>query len=351
MDQRIAPEATFTLDGRPVLEYLPVVDLATGRLLGMEALVRWVHPQLGLLGPDRMLPMAESSGDMVLLSQWVLAEACGQARVWSSSMQLAVNCSTSQLRNGDAVRAVGSALESSGLDAGQLTLEINEDSVVDDSAADDLRTLTTMGVQLAVDDVGTSWSSFEPLRRLAVNTVKIDRSFVTGLEPAQGINRLVVETVIHMAHSLGMSAIAVGVETAQQVELVRSFDADAAQGYFFARPLPAAEATALASALAVPHYSRSAPLTVLPVSGAPGDHAAEEATRSGAEDRDGTEAADDGSPTGEEPAEGSSSGRTGQRGAGAAKRTNGAGKSTKPSPDGKPGARKRASGGTAESVA
>jgi len=258
------PELTFSVPGEPVLTFQPVVDLADGRLLGMEALIRWKHPRLGQIGPDRLLPMAKSHGDIVQLNQWVLAAACSQASDWSPSVQLAVNCHTSQLRNGAAVRAVYSALESSGLGSSQLTLEISETTASDEEAVLDLRALTAMGVLLAVDDVGTAWSSFEPIRRLKVDIVKIDRSFISGLEKGEGVNRMVVESVVHLAHSCGMSAIVEGVETAHQVALARQFGADGAQGFFFARPLSAEEATALAAAPVVPRYSRSEPLTLLP---------------------------------------------------------------------------------------
>jgi len=290
-----APDTTFTLEGSPVLEFQPVVDLADGRLLGMEALVRWDHPTLGRLHPARLLPLVEANGDIIPLGEWVLAEACAQARLWSPSVQLAVNCTMSQLRHLDVAGMVRAAVETSGLAYDRLTLEITEDTVADGDAFVELQALSAMGVQLAVDDVGTNWSSFEPLRRLAVNTVKIDGSFVAGLEPTQGINRLVVETVIHMAHSLGMATIAEGVETAAQVALIREFDADAAQGYFFARPMPPEEATAMASGEVVPHFSRTEAATIVPVraaGAANGAAAADAADRADAADGDGGTAGD-----------------------------------------------------------
>ena len=242
-----APEATFVLEGGPVLEFQPVVDLADGRLLGIEALVRWDHPTLGLLAPDQLFPWVEANGDIVALSDWVLTEACRQAIAGrpACSWPSTARCAAAPGRRRP---AVATALEASGSTPDRLTLEITEGTVADDAAFAELRACRSLGVQLAVDDVGTNWSSFEPLRRLAVNTVKIDDSFVAGLETNQGINRLVVETVIHMAHSLGMATIAEGVETARQVALVREFDADAAQGFFFARPMSPEDATALANA-------------------------------------------------------------------------------------------------------
>jgi EAL domain-containing protein (putative c-di-GMP-specific phosphodiesterase class I) len=250
-------EPTFALAGAPFLEYLPVVDLSSGRLLGMEALVRWQHPTDGLISPGELIPAAELSGDIGPLTRWVLMEACEQARWWSPSIQLGVNCTIEQLRRGEVSKAVSNALERTGFGAGQLTVEVTEDAVVDSSASADLKELSQMGVQLSVDDVGTNWSSFEPFKRHCISTVKIDGSFIAGLESSPGINRLVVETVIHMAHSLGMSAIVEAVETAAQVEIVRSFNADAAQGFFFARPMSVDDAASLAGGTEIPQFSRT----------------------------------------------------------------------------------------------
>jgi EAL domain-containing protein (putative c-di-GMP-specific phosphodiesterase class I) len=247
----------FTLVGAPYLEYLPVVDLSSGRLLGMEALVRWQHPDRGLISPNQLIPEAEANGDIGPLTRWVLMEACEEARRWSPSIQLGVNCTINQLRRGEVSKSVTCALEQSGFRSGQLTLEVTEDAVVDPSASAELRTLSEMGVQLSVDNVGTNWSSFEPFRHHSISTVKIDGSFVAGLEANQGINRLVVETVIHMAHSLGMSAIAECVETAAQVEIVRAFNADAAQGFFFATPMSSDDAAEFASGPGTPQFSRT----------------------------------------------------------------------------------------------
>jgi EAL domain-containing protein (putative c-di-GMP-specific phosphodiesterase class I) len=254
---------TFALAGAPFLEFLPVVDLSSGRLLGMEALVRWQHPTRGLISPDELIPGAEASGDIGPLTRWIMMEACEQARFWSPSIQLGVNCTIDQLQRGEVSNAVACALERSGFRAGQLTVEVSEESVVDSSASADLKMLSQMGVQLSVDDVGTNWSSFEPFKRHSISTVKIDGSFIAGLESTQGINRLVVETVIHMAHSLGMSAIVESVETAGQVEIVRSFNADAAQGFFFARPMSGDDAASMAGGPEVPQFSRTHLRTVV----------------------------------------------------------------------------------------
>ncbi|MHB8319698.1 MAG: EAL domain-containing protein [Acidimicrobiales bacterium] len=238
----------LVLAGEPVLEYQPVVDLASGMLLGFEALLRWRHPTEGLILPQLLIPWAEANGDIVALGEWVLNEGCKDASAWPSSAQLAVNCSIVQLRRGVASSSVESALEASGFNPDRLTVEITEHTLSDEPALKDLRRIAAMGVQLAVDDVGTSWNSFDLLRKLAVNTVKIDESFVGSLEAQAGINRMVVETVVYLAHSSGMSTVAEGVETELHASIVNEFDCDAAQGYFFAPPLSVDQAEVLANA-------------------------------------------------------------------------------------------------------
>ena len=256
-------QTSFTLLGTPYLEYHPVVDLSSGRLLGMEALVRWQHPTEGRIPPDQLIPRAEASGDIGPLTRWILTEACEQAKRWSSSIQLGVNCTVHQLLRGDVTRAVAESLEETGFCGGQLTLEVTEDAIVDPDAAAHLKNLSQMGVQLSVDDVGTNWSSFELLKRNSISTLKIDGSFVAGLENSEGINRLVVETVIHMAHSLGMSAIVERIERAAQVDIVRGFGADAAQGFFFAQPMSGEDAAVFAGGPEIPQFSFTATKTLV----------------------------------------------------------------------------------------
>jgi len=151
-----------------------------------------------------------------------------------------------QLRRGEASRAVVAALEETGFDEDRLTVEITETTVADEHAAEDLRALSTLGIHLAVDDVGTSWSTLENLRRFDIETAKIDRAFITSLEPHEGMNRAIVDAIIHVAESLSMTTVAEGIETAQQVATLRDFGADIGQGYFFAKPLAAEAAHELA---------------------------------------------------------------------------------------------------------
>jgi len=243
----IGADRPTVLAGQPSLGFQPIVDLGSGQLLGFEALLRWAHPTEGIIRPQLLIPWAEANGDIVALGEWVLAEGCRQATSWPFSVQLAVNCSLVQLRRGVAAPAVASALEASGLPSDRLTVEVTEHSMSDEAAVDQLRAIAALGVQLAVDDVGTSWNSIEILRRLAVNTIKIDQSFVNGLESTEGINRMVVQSVVHLAHSCGMATIAEGVESARHAGIVREFECDAAQGYFFAPPLDEENATKLAN--------------------------------------------------------------------------------------------------------
>jgi EAL domain-containing protein (putative c-di-GMP-specific phosphodiesterase class I) len=257
------PEPTFTLQGTPYLEYLPVIDVSTGRLLGMEALVRWRHPTRGRISPDLLIPAAEASGDIVALTRWIVAAACEEACNWSRSIQLGVNCSVQQLKRGEVSQAVAEALRQTGLPSDQLNIEATEDAVVEPTASADLQAISDMGVQLSIDNVGTNWSSFEPFKRHAISTVKIDGSFIAGLESNLGINRLVVETVIHMAHTLGMSAIVERVENAAQLEVSAGFGADAAQGFFFSQPLARVDARMFAAGPDIPVFSRTEAQTLL----------------------------------------------------------------------------------------
>jgi EAL domain-containing protein (putative c-di-GMP-specific phosphodiesterase class I) len=244
----VKEDLSLVLDGKPVLEFQPAVDLADGRLLGFEALVRWDHPSRGYIPPNILIPWAEANDHIIDLNAWVLADACRQAAPWPIGIQLSVNCSPVQLRQGEASRAAAAALESSGLDPDRLTIEVTETTVADETTSADLRALSRLGVHLAVDDVGTSWSTLENLRRFDIETAKVDRAFITGLEPHEGMNRAIVDAIVHVAQSLGMTTVAEGIETPQQVATLRDFGADIGQGYFFAKPLPAETADELAVA-------------------------------------------------------------------------------------------------------
>ncbi|MGD0313746.1 MAG: EAL domain-containing protein [Acidimicrobiales bacterium] len=247
------------LDGVPTLAFQPAVDLASGRLLGFEALLR-CHDSSGRnIPPSVVIPWAEAHGHMNALNEWVLSEACAQASRWPSDLQLAVNCSVFQLRRGTAAVAAASALERSGLNPDRLTVEVTEISVADDEAAADLEVMTKLGIQLTVDDVGTDSSILENLGDHVVNTVKIDASLIAGLDPPDGKSRAAVEKIIELSRSTGLCTVAEAVETAGQVAVLRELGAETAQGYFFSVPLSAEEAHALATMNPAPSFALSVP--------------------------------------------------------------------------------------------
>ena len=225
------------IEGEPELVFQPAIDLATGRLLGFEALLRWNDPVEGPIAPGVLIPWAEENGRMTDLNAWVMSEACGRAAEWGSDVQVAVNCAVSQLRRREAADAVACALEESGLNPDRLTVEVTEAAVTDPAAAAELHVLSRLGIQLTVDDIGSDWSTLENVQQFAINTMKIDGSLVDGLEHPEGVNQAIVETIIRVSHTLGICPVAEAVETAGQVSILRRLGADVAQGYFFAAPL------------------------------------------------------------------------------------------------------------------
>jgi EAL domain-containing protein (putative c-di-GMP-specific phosphodiesterase class I) len=258
----VRPRPELGLDGEPELVFQPAVDLATGRLLGFEALLRWNDPDLGPIPPSVLVPWAEANGHMAELNAWVLSEACAAAASWQSDLQLAVNCSVFQLRQREAASAAAAALEESGLNPDRLTIEITETSVVDDGAAADLHAMSRLGIQLTVDDIGSDWSTIQQMGQFSINTMKIDGTLISGLADAGGVSRAMVETIVHVSHSLGICTVAESVETAQQVRILRKLGADVGQGYFFAPPMAADDALELTT---------RDPLPVFPLTGSDED--------------------------------------------------------------------------------
>jgi EAL domain-containing protein (putative c-di-GMP-specific phosphodiesterase class I) len=259
------------LGGTPSLAFQPAVDLATGRLLGFEALLRCHDSSGGNIPPGVLIPWAEAHGHMNELNEWVLSEACAQASRWPSDLQLAVNCSVFQLRRGTAAVAAATALERSGLNPDRLTVEVTEISVSDDDAAEDLQVMTRLGIQLTVDDVGSDYSVLENLRKAVVNTVKIDAGLIAGLTDSDGQSRAVVESIVKLSRSLGFCTVAEAVETGDQVAILREIGAETAQGYFFSAPMTAQEACDLANmdphpcfALTLPPLPSLPPVPSLP---------------------------------------------------------------------------------------
>jgi diguanylate cyclase (GGDEF)-like protein len=233
-----------------VLHYQPQFDLATGRIRGVEALMRWQHPELGFVSPAEFIPLAEESGLIVPIGAWLLETACRQARTWRdagySDLVMSVNLSVRQFFREDIAHLVMHAIETNGLGADVLELEITESVAMEDVAytTRTLEALAAGGVQLAIDDFGTGYSSLSQLKKMPVGLLKIDRSFVQDLTSCAD-DAAIVTAVITMAHRLGLKVIAEGVECDAQLEYLRAQHCDFAQGFLLGRPLPVWELEAL----------------------------------------------------------------------------------------------------------
>ncbi|MCA1843144.1 MAG: bifunctional diguanylate cyclase/phosphodiesterase [Actinobacteria bacterium] len=228
-------------EGELRLLYQPRIELDTGKIVGVEALLRWEHPQRGVLLPADFIPAAERTGLIVELGRWVLAEAVDQAVRWGDGppMTVSINVSTQELAQGDFAGEVASALEASGLPASSLRLEVKESAVLNAARlAPTWRALDSLGVRLHVDAFGSASSSLRHLKGLPVDTVTIDPSFVAGLG-TDSPDSAIVEAVVHMADALHLQSIGEGVETKEQAALLRSMGCTFGQGYYFARPQPA----------------------------------------------------------------------------------------------------------------
>ncbi len=232
--------------GQLVLHFQPQVDLGSGALLAVEALVRWRHPDLGLVSPARFIPLAEEIGVIGEIGAWVLREACRQMAEWEAQglhvPRVAVNLSVQQIERGDLVEAVTSALAAAGLAPGRLELEVTESVIMREPQRSQalLRDLMNLGVQIAVDDFGTGYSSLAYLKRLSLDRLKIDRSFVGDIGGDAG-SEAIVRAVIALARSLGLETVAEGVEREDQAILLRREGCDIAQGFLYGYPVPGPE--------------------------------------------------------------------------------------------------------------
>ncbi len=232
------------------LHYQPQVEIASGRVVGLEALLRWQSAELGSVSPAQFIPIAEETGLILQIGEWVLREACRQCKVWLDAgygpLSMAVNLSPRQFRQKDLVKSVHAILEETGLAAGCLDLEITESTAMyrADAAIDSMRELRALGVQISVDDFGTGYSSLAYLQRFPVRTLKVDQSFVRDIQAA-GEGSAIVSTVIELARLLRLKSLAEGVETAEQLAFLRSHNCTVFQGYYFCKPLPAAELQAI----------------------------------------------------------------------------------------------------------
>lgn len=227
-----------------ILHYQPLVCLRSGRIVGVEALIRWLHPDLGLIMPDRFIKVAEDTGLINPLGDWVLCEACRQAMRWQSAglpeVTMAVNVAPVQFRQAGFVEEVAGVLAATGLDAHLLELELTERTVMHDAEINlgTLSALNRMGVELALDDFGTGYSSLAYLKRFPVGKLKIDRSFVRDLEHDPD-DQAIASTIVLMGHNLRLKVLAEGVESADQLRLLRQMGCDMVQGFYFSRAVPA----------------------------------------------------------------------------------------------------------------
>jgi EAL domain-containing protein (putative c-di-GMP-specific phosphodiesterase class I) len=233
------------------LYYQPKVSLDSGEIVAMEALVRWEHPERGLVSPAGFIPVAEEIDLIVPIGRWVLREACRQVRRWqnrcwgSPALKACVNLSAKQFRHYALVEEIKAALAETSLDPASLDLEITESVVMEDapSTLATLQELKDLGVNLAIDDFGTGYSSLSYLRLFPVDFLKVDRSITQGLGDPK--NEAILSAVVTLAHALDERVIAEGVETEEQLACLRDIGCDFAQGYYFAEPLPSEEAGAL----------------------------------------------------------------------------------------------------------
>jgi EAL domain-containing protein (putative c-di-GMP-specific phosphodiesterase class I) len=236
--------------GEFVLHFQPKVSVGTGCITGAEALIRWNSPELGLVSPAKFVPLAEKTGLIASIGEWVLTTACRQNKAWQDSgyqrLTVSVNLSQRQFRQKTLVETIAAALQASGLDPRFLELEITESMIMShaDKTVAVLRDLHSLGIQLSIDDFGTGYSSLAYLRRFPVQKLKVDKSFVQDLSMRSEENGIVT-AVVAMAKSLGLQVVAEGVETREQLAWLARVQCDEYQGYYFSRPLDAAGFAAL----------------------------------------------------------------------------------------------------------
>ncbi|MCW5636201.1 MAG: bifunctional diguanylate cyclase/phosphodiesterase [Rubrivivax sp.] len=224
------------------LHYQPKIDSRSGRVRSVEALLRWQHPTLGLVGPAQFVPLAERFGLIAGIGAWVIDEACRQVAAWAAEgrrMRVSINLSAHQLRQPDIAARVGEAIARHGIDADQLVCEVTETAAMEDTQTTTrvLEELGALGVELSIDDFGTGYSSLAKLRRMRAHELKIDREFVADVA-RDADARAVVDAIVRLGHALGLRIVAEGVETDAQRDVLRELGCDELQGYFFARPLP-----------------------------------------------------------------------------------------------------------------
>jgi EAL domain-containing protein (putative c-di-GMP-specific phosphodiesterase class I) len=224
-----------------------VMDAATSRIEGFEALLRWTNAELGSIPPAKLIPIAEETGLLGRIGEWVLRSACAEAAGWPGGTRLSVNVSPCQLQEPGFMMTLISALSQSGLEPHRLELEITETVFLNVTPLTRkvLHQIRSLGVRLAIDDFGTGYSSLGYLKKANFDTLKIDRSFIGSASPADPESTAIIKAVVALAGSLGMTTVAEGVETQEQLSVVRDLGCDRVQGYIFSNPLSAEAARAL----------------------------------------------------------------------------------------------------------
>ena len=255
MDEAMAARRRLEVDLRAAiargefeLYYQPVMDISRGRMSGFEALLRWRHPDRGFVSPADIIPIAEETGLIVPIGDWVLRTACHQAMGWEdTSLKVSVNVSAMQVRHNGLIDGIVAALEQSGLPADRLELEITESVLIgsSDAVLSTVQQIRAMGIRIALDDFGTGYSSLSYLHRYPFDRVKIDRSFVKDIGSPK--TAAIVRATVDLAQRLGMAVTAEGIETSEQLDLVQAEGCVEIQGYLISRPLCAADATSMAS--------------------------------------------------------------------------------------------------------
>lgn len=232
------------------LFYQPKIELKTNKIVGAEALIRWQHPELGMISPNEFISIAEKTGLVVAIGNWIVKNACAQTKAWHDmgfQLVVAINLSAYQFRQGDISHVIAETLWETGLEPSALDLEITESVIMEnpEKSVLMLHVLRSMGVSIAIDDFGTGYSSLAQLKSLPFQSLKIDQSFVRNLEVDPAYNRTIIVTIISMAKQLGLKIIAEGIETEEQKQFLLELGCDYGQGYLFSKPVEVGEMTRL----------------------------------------------------------------------------------------------------------